>query len=441
MHGAEALNADRSATPSDVVHGTLACGVEYVVEHWPDRPVAAMELRVLAGFADEPDTCLGLTHLIQELLEKGTARRTGRELLDAFDAIGARHDAWTGRECIGFACLTLPEYVDEALALYAEMFREPTFPEDAFEVAVDLARLQIQSLEDEPRELADKILTRQAYGPRLGRHPLGEPDTLERITRDTLVEHWRQWFQGGRIQIGLAGPIDADRLAARVEALFGGFGSPEPQGRRPWPIEFSPGYRHEQRDLEQEQIALCWPGAPYGSDDYFIERVLLGVLSDGMSSRLFTEVREKQGLVYAIDAWHEHPRSGGMIHVAASSTPANCDRTLRTILREIDRVQEDLTDDEIARAVHAIVARTETRADITRTRCAEVAADLFRLGRVIPTQEKLDRVQQVGVADVRDYLQRHPRDALCIVTLGPRPLEGGLPEAATHHATDPTASP
>ena len=140
-----------------------------------------------------------------------------------------------------------------------------------------------------------------------------------------------------------------------------------------------------------------------------------------MSGRLFTEVREKLGLVYWVGAWHEHPRGAGMIHLGASTSPDRCEQTLAVLMREVNRLADDLHSDELERAIVGIVARTRTRGEITMARVAELADDLFYYGRPVPTDQKLDQVSQVGVKQVADYLERHRRDRLSIVTLGPQP--------------------
>jgi predicted Zn-dependent peptidase len=403
-------------------HRRLSNGVEFAAEPMPERRTVAMELRMLTGMADEPPEMLGLAHLLEQTIDKGTAKRDGRALSDAFDAIGARRNSWAGRECIGFTCTVLPERVAEALELHAEMIRSATFPEDACHVAVDLALQEIKSMEDEPGELADKLLTRQAYGPVLGRHALGEPETLRSIAPEHIRSHWSSHFAAGRLLAAVAGPIDVERVADQLERLFADFGEAAPRGREPFAVEFSPVRTHCHKELEQEQIGICFPGVGLVHDDFPVQRVIIGVLSEGMSSRLFTEVREKQGLAYSVQAWHESPRGAGMIHMHASTTPERCDKTYATLLREVDRLGEDLTDAERERTIAAIVARTETRGDITRAHCAELANDLFHYGHPVPIEVKLDAIRRVANADIRRFLNTHPRDRLSVVTLGPKEL-------------------
>jgi len=409
--------------PEHIDHRRLNCGLELAVMPMADRPVVALTIRLLAGYAYERPEYLGAAHVCDEAIGKGTAKHDGRGLNDAFDEIGATHGSAAGRESFSFTGLCLPEFVPQTIALLAEMIRTPTFPPDACEVAVELTRQSLAALNDEPQALAKKLLHRQTYGQPLGRHALGENETLDRIGRDQLVDHWRRFFHAANMQFSIAGNVETDRVADLLERTFEGFTPTTDCRPEPLPVRFNPGRSHCDKDLEQEYVMLCFPASAVTDDDFPVMQVLVSVLSGWMSGRLFTEVREKQGLVYWVGAWSDHPRSGGAIHLGASTTPQRVQRTYATLLREINRLAEDLTTQEVERAITTIVAQAHTRGDVTRARAHRLADDLFYYRRPIPIEEKIARIQAVTVADIQQYLKAHPRDRLSVVTLGPRKLE------------------
>ncbi len=405
-----------------IAHDSLSCGLEYGVVHLPKRHVVSFQLRMLSGCCADPADRLGLARLVEETLDKGTDRHSGQELSDAFDAIGAGRNSGTGRETTTFTCTVLPEHFEQAVALHAEMLRSATFPEEAVRANVDLARQELIALEDDAQGLTDRIISRQTYGPILGRHPLGIEAALNTITRKHLVEHWTTHFHAGAMLVSVAGPIEPKRVAEVLQNHFDGFGTDRPGHREPIDARFSPGATHHHKDLEQEQISLCFPGVDATHQDFPTQQVLLGVLSGGMSGRLFTEVREKRGLVYWVGAWQDTPRGLGTIFLGASTTPDRCDETFVTLLAEVDRLSDDLDQEELDRAITGIVANRETRGDSTRARGTELANDLFFFGRPIPNEEKIAKVSAVTVDMVKTYLADYPRDRLSVVTLGPRPL-------------------
>lgn len=404
-------------------HRRLDCGVDFAALEMPGRHTAALNIRVAAGMVDEPEARLGLGNIVEQTITKGTETKSARDVSDAFDAIGAQTSGGVGRQSTVFRCGCLPEFLDRALALQAEILRTPTFPEESFNVAKQLANQELSAMEDDPQELASRLIARHAYGARLGRHELGTKETLAAITRDDVVEFWKRNFAASRMQICVGGPIDVDAVAKAIDLHFAGFGNGTESAFEAIPVDFSPGVRHQDKALEQEHILMCWPGVSATDPEHPVERVMLGILSGGMSSRLFTEVREKQGLVYWVGAWNEHPRGAGMMFAGASTTPARCDQTARTLLREIDRLAEDITQEELDRSKIGITAKMQTHGDITRARVGELSGDIYHHGRPIPVEERKAEIEAVTIDDVRRYLATHPRDKLCVQTLGPRPLE------------------
>jgi predicted Zn-dependent peptidase len=407
---------------NDAVHAVLPCGMEYAVLPLPERHVVTFQIRVLAGTCEERPGKLGLAHLVEETLDKGTQRRGGQELSDAFDAIGAARRSGTGRETLTFTCTVLPEHFERAVALHAEFLRTPTIPPDAVDVALELARQELTSLEDDAQALADKFISRHAYGPVLGRHVLGERADIDFLSRQDFIDYWRAYFHTGRMLATVAGAVEPARVGDVLQKYFDGCGSANRAGRLTYPLEFEAVSTHYDKELEQEQIGVCWPGVDATHDDFPVQQVVLGVLAGGMSGRLFTEVREKQGLVYWVSAWQETPRGYGMMFLGASTTPERCDRTYTTLLREVNRLAEDVEAEELERAKIGLAAQQETRGDATSARCGELCSDLFFFGRPVPREEKLAKVQAVTVEDVRRFLADHPRNPLCVVTLGPKAL-------------------
>ena len=407
----------------DQIHRQLDNGIELAALRLPERHAIAIEIRMLAGLVNEPAEKLGLAHLVEHTLDKGTARFDGRGLSDAFDEIGASTSSWCGREATGFVSLCLPEYFDRNIELHAEFLRTPTFPEESCSIAVELSRQELLTLDDDAQALADKLIGKQAYGPLHGRHVVGERETLATINRDDFVEFWRNNYGAGRMIVSVAGPVEPDAVIASLERHFAGFGDTTPSHREPIPIEFSPVTTHHPKDTEQEQIALAMPGVPITHQDYPAEKILVGVLSGGMSARLFTEVREKQGLVYWVQAWQENPRNGGVIFLGASTTPERCDKTYETLLAELERVGKDVTEEEVERAKTGLAVRADVRSDLTRARCTEQSDDIMHYGKPKTMEEKLARYQAVSVQDIKDYAaQRLTHGGLSVVTLGPRAL-------------------
>ncbi len=413
----------QTLTPeADYVHGFLDGGVEFAVDRLPHRNTVAMCFRMLTGVAEDPPELTGIASIIERTLAKGTRNYQGRELADAFDALGAEWGSVSGRQSTLLRVVCLPEFTLDIVDLVAEMFCRPTFPEDACEVSVQLAQEELRHREDDPHDLLRVDVQRLTLGPIYGRFPGGEAETLARITPEKVRAHWSSTYHAGRLQVTAAGPLDADALSQKVDACFRDLGSPTRSAREEADYAFTPDRHHREKDLKQQYIGITLPGTPKGHADYPVERVLIGVLAGGMSGRLFTEIREKQGLVYWVGAWSEQPRGRGVIHLGASSTPDNCEKTYKTLLRELERLSEDLTDEETRRARDGLIAHLETEDDLTRARAAHLGDDLFHFSKPIGLGPKLEAIRAVETDQVEAYAHRLPRDQICVATVGPRAL-------------------
>lgn len=407
---------------ADFVHRFLDSGVEFAVDRLPHRQTVAMSFRIMAGVADDPAELIGLGGTVERTLSKGTKKYDGQQLADAFDALGAQWSSVCGRQSTLVRVVCLPEFALDVVDLVAEMVCRPTFPDDACEVAVKLAIEELTHMEDDPQSLLTVAMQRASLGPVFGRNPGGEKETLPRITPALVREHWKKMFHAGRVQVAAAGPLDADALARRVDKCFNGLGSSARAGRDAANHKLTPTKIHREKDLKQQYIGISLAGATKDSPEFPVEDVLLGVLSGGMSARLFTEVREKQGLVYWVAAWHDQPRGLGVIHLGASTTPERCEKTYQTLLKELGRVSEDLTEDEVRRARDQIIAHSQTEDDLTRARAAGLSDDLFHFGKPIGPAPKLDAIAAVTLEQVTAYARRLRRDELCVATIGPAAL-------------------
>lgn len=405
------------------IHRTLDCGIELAVVPLPGRHTVAAELRFLVGFVHEPEDKLGLNYVLEETIAKATAHRSGRELSDAFDAMGARWTSWAGREATGYSFTCLPEYFDKTLALHGEYLCEPHFTDRDVDITVRLTIDEMAALEDDAQDLAGVLFNRQVYGPTLGRHVLGGRETVAGITCDDVKRFWKAHYNTGGMQVAVAGPVDPDEVAAGLERAFGGLGSSTWSGRAAVPWTFEPQCSHHDKDVEQQQIGICYLGATLDDDRRHAQKAAMAVLSGGMSSRLFTELRERQGLVYWVTAWTEHPRGVGIVYLGASTKPGRAEQTYFTLLDQVDRLAGDLEENELRRSIDGLVAKVHTRGDATRAWCSEVADSIFHYGRILARAERIERLQAVTLGDVQTYLTEFPRNDLSVLTLGPKQMD------------------
>ena len=416
--------------PESAVHAparhdvTLSNGLRFVGENLARSQGVAIALRFPGGSKDDPADKLGLAGLATDTLFKGTKKRNARALSDAFDFYGIRHGAQTGIESTAISMRFLPEHQSKALALLREILNEPAFPEKEIATARIQAVQELKHLDDEPMSKAFVNVKELYFGMRWGHSELGHEETVRTITRQDALNFWSTHLRAPGAIISVAGKFDSDALLKDLEKLFA-----HKTKSAPPPLEEPPAppakniSKHIRKDSEQTQIAFAFPGVPRSHPDYFALQTGIGVLSGGMSGRLFTEVREKRALVYSVGAQASSLRRTGICFAYAGTTAKRAAETLKVLRAELKRLPTDVTEEEVERAKIGFKSHLLMDQESTSSRARELLDDIYFHDRVIPIEELIATIDAVKVSHVKAYWESHPLDPHVLVTLGKVPLE------------------
>jgi predicted Zn-dependent peptidase len=398
----------------------LPNGLVLLAERMEHVRSAAINLLVPAGCAYDPKGQLGIASLLSELITRGAGERDSRELSLALDGLGVDRGESVGKVHMQLYGSTLDRNVLDALDLYADIILRPHLPEEELEPVQALAIQDILRLEDAPQQKVKIELRKRYYPPPLNKDRRGEAEDIEGLTIDAFRAYHQRLFNPNGAILSVAGNIEWEPLKARVERLFGGWRP----GQSPdlTPEAHTPLSGHLQKDTQQTQIALAYPSVPIGHPDYYSARAAAGVLSGGMSSRLFTEVREKRGLCYAVTAYHETFKDRGTMIAYAGSRTDRAQQTLDVLVGELHRLKDGITDDEIDRVKAGLKSSLIMQEESTTARAGVIARDWYYLGRVQPLEELQAIIDGLTPRMVLEQLGRFPAKDIVLVTLGPEPL-------------------
>lgn len=401
---------------------TLGNGVEVIGEGLPGSPIAAINLRVCIGARDDPPDRLGLSHVVQETLLKGAAGMDARQLLDAFDLYGVTRGTRADLETIDLRCGCLPRHVDKAVELMAKVIQEPALASDQIEVSKRLSLEELKSLEDEPQDKVGQLLWQHYLGEPLGRQTLGTAATVDAIEQEDAERYWRGGFEPRSIQIAMSGGVEWEDFREAVVGAFGDWRADESPSRPPIPEIASTPVHHENHDSEQTHITLAFPSVAREDDDFYAAQLAIAVLSGGASSRLFTEVREKRGLVYSVRASWSALKNQGHISLYAGTTVERADETLEVCLHELRKLRDTITQEELDRARKMLRGQLQTTAELSGARVRSIAGEFYLTGRTTPIGEVISRLETTPLESIRSYLDAYPMTPTTIVSLGPKPL-------------------
>lgn len=411
----------------------LANGFTLLVERLPDVQSVAFCLMIPAGSVYEPEGCNGTAAALCDWLTRGAGHRSNRELSGAIDSLGlqAHESVSPGHITLHGACLA--EKLQDALTLLSDIVRRPHLADEQFEATMFGVYQSLQALEDEPRQKAMVELTRKAYPSPWNRPPEGTLEDLDHITPDVARAHYEQCFAPEGVILGIAGNVQVEQVNSLAARLFGDW---QANSQRPAIITrpSTPTIGHLSQESTQTQITLAYPTVAYPDPDYYAAWAAVSVLGGGMSSRLFTAVREKEGLCYSVYATLHSLRDAGFVVCYAGTTNDRAQETLDALMQEVRRLEAGIEESELkccqARAKSALIMSQES----TSARAAGLARDWYYLGRTVSLAEVRTKIEALTVETVADYFRRHPAQEFTLITLGPNPLQFNNDRAISSNA-------
>ncbi len=406
---------------------TLDCGATLVVEKNFAVQSLALHFLIPVGDAHDPIAHEGRAPMWSELLLRGAGDLDSRAQADAFDMLGATRSTNNTRLYTKLASTMLADRFDDASALLADTIRRPRFEQASFDASRELCLQSLASLADDPQERCVLGARAKHYPSPLNRSGMGTEAGLASLTRDGLAADWSRFAQPDGAILAIAGNIDPAHAADRLNDLLNGWSGD--RATMETGADAPRGYHHEHDDAQQVQIIVVHDAPREPSADVALERVLIGVLSGGMSSRLFTEVREKRGLCYSVNASYSPTKETGTVTAYVGTTPERAQESLDVLCAELHRINGEapITREEFDRAVNGIKSRIVFSGESTRGRAASLAADLHNRGSARSLDEIAAQIDAVTLESLNAYAASRSLGTLTIQTVGPTPLTPPAP--------------
>jgi predicted Zn-dependent peptidase len=382
---------------------------------------AAMTLLLPAGVQTDPDDARGAATVLSDLVLRGAGPRDSHQLINHLDSLGLQRSSGVGIYHTHFSWAAVGPKAVQALAAYADIVRRPRLPQDGFEAAIDLDLQALAGIDDDPRHKLLIALREHYFPPPLGRNPMGEKEDLQRLTLARCrQEHARRYRAAGAI-LAVAGDIDFPGIRDEAEKLWADFDGAPPA---PPPLAQPRAHSHFQfQSSEQTHIGIAYASIPQTDPDYYVMRVAVEILGGGMSGRLFTELREKRGLVYNVWAGYSGLKGLGAILGYAAASNDRAQQTLDCFIAELLRLGQGVQPQEVERARIGLKAHTIMDGESTGGRAASQAHDYFLFGRVRTLEEIEAAIDRVTVEQVNGYLRRGRPGPFTIVVVGPKNLK------------------
>jgi predicted Zn-dependent peptidase len=322
---------------------TLSNGVRVLTAPMPEAQSVSCFVMFAAGSRYETADIGGIAHFAEHMFFKGTERRpTARDIATEIDGIGGEFNAFTGKEYTGYYVKCAAGTRDIALDVLADMLRNSRFDPEEIDREKGVIVEEMNMYFDTPRDFVGGVYDHLLYGDHpLGRDIIGSKETVRAATRDTFTSFIDRWYRPERIVVGVGGRI-GEGLMELLEELLGSIepretGMPEPAVI---PANGS-SVTVFTKQSDQAHIVLGARSYPLGHPDRYVVQLLTTVLGGGMSSRLFTEVRERRGLAYYVFGTNSSYLDAGSLYTQAGVDIERIDDAVTTIANELRRIAEE----------------------------------------------------------------------------------------------------
>ncbi|MGO8796338.1 MAG: M16 family metallopeptidase [Candidatus Sulfotelmatobacter sp.] len=399
----------------------LPHGLTVITEQMENIRSASIGIWLETGSRDETPQANGISHFIEHMVFKGTKHRTAEEIARQIDSIGGNLDAFTSKECICFNVKVLDEHVPVALEILCDLVLHPTFDADDIARERGVILEEIKMDEDNPDYLVHEIFTQNFWKD----HPLGKPilgtkETVKKFERQTVLDTYSRRFAPGNIVVAAAGHLNHDQFVDLVVKQFEHLKPAQNGLHSPVPKIVPRIVLRNKKALEQVQLCIGVPAYPIAHEKRYVGYILNTLLGGGMSSRLFQNIRERQGLAYSIYSDLNPYRDTGCMAVYAGTSLASAAKVVKSVVNEFrDLKTKPVPEEELRRSKDQLKGNLVLSMESSMARMSNLARQEMYFDHFQDLDELIEKIEAVTAEDLQALGQEFFKtESVAVTALG-----------------------
>jgi predicted Zn-dependent peptidase len=382
---------------------TLSNGVRVITEAMEHVRSVSVGIWVGAGSRRETPEQNGITHFIEHMLFKGTTSRSAEDIARSVDALGGNLDAFTAKELVCFNTKVLDQHLSIAFDVLADLVLHPMFREEDIDKEKGVILEEIKMEADSPDYLVHEIFSSNFWKDHpLGKPILGTPQHVKRFDHAMIQGYYDSVYEPSNIVVTAAGHLTHQGLVELVTQHFASLGPASPVAADAVPSTHARIALRNKKSLEQVHLCLGVPSYPLPHQERYACYVLNTLLGGGMSSRLFQNIRERQGLAYAVFSELNPYRDTGCLSIYAGTSVESARKVVESITNEFRQLKEELvSDEELRRAKDHLKGSLMLGLESTASRMSNLARQEMYFGKFFTMDELLESIESVSADDVQ----------------------------------------
>ena len=388
---------------------SLDNGLRLITSVMPHTRSVCVSIFIGTGSRYESSDESGMSHFIEHVLFKGTEKRpTARAISEAIESVGGILNGGTDKELTVYWAKVPQHHFALALDVLSDLLLRPRFDPEAIERERQVIIEEINMSRDMPSQRANMLIDELIWPDHpLGRDIAGDRESVMGITRDGMLDYLKRQYQPDNTVVSIAGNVQHPEMTGTVSQMLGSWTSGQPKSGY---LAYEPGQARrlkiEKRKTEQAHLCLALPGLPLLHPQRFTLDLLNAILGEGMSSRLFTEIRERLGLAYSINSYVEHYLDSGAVTVYAGVEPKKLATAIRAILEQLAGLKTPVAEAELTKAKEFAKGRLLLRLEDSRSVAGWLGGQEILTERILNPDQLISIIEAITAEELAELAQK-----------------------------------
>ena len=379
-------------------------GIEVIFDKLESISTCSVGVFVKTGSRDESDTEEGISHVLEHMIFKGTPTRSYFEISEEIDYLGANVNAHTTKEETVFYINALTQFLGKSVDILFDIVTNSTIDEKELEKEKDVIVEEIKMYKDSPDDLVFETNYADCINGQYGKPIIGTEESVKGFTAKEIRKYYRERYTKDNILIVVSGNFDKDEIIQKINEYFGKLADTKVDRREKIDFSFNAGKKTVSKDINQVNICISHKSEDYNSEKKVYTDILSNIIGGSMSSRLFQEIREKNGLAYSVYTYNQYYLSGGLTSTYIGTNLESYEKAIEITLLEFKKLRENgVTEDELQKSKNKYISRISFAMENPRSRMGILGNYYIRKNKILDTEELKSKVNTVKLEDINNF--------------------------------------
>ena len=379
-------------------------GIEVIFDRLESISTCSVGVFVKTGSRDESDTEEGISHVLEHMIFKGTPARNYFEISEEIDYLGANVNAHTTKEETVFYINALTQFLGKSVDILFDIVTNSTIDEKELEKEKDVIVEEIKMYKDSPDDLVFEMNYADSINGQYSKPIIGTQESVKGFTADEIRKYYKERYTKDNILIVVSGNFDKNEIIQKIDQYFSKLVNKKTDRRDKIDFSFNAGKKIVTKDINQVNICISHENEDYNSKNKIYTDILANIIGGSMSSRLFQEIREKNGLAYSVYTYNQYYLSGGLTSTYIGTNLENYEKAIEITLSEFKKLRENgVTEDELQKAKNKYMSRIAFAMENPRSRMGILGNYYIRKNEILDSEKMKNEVNAVKLEDVNNF--------------------------------------